>query len=52
MTSESVLQQAVEFILAGNYSTRTVVGLQASLQSVLLFFLVVTLTAVGYDYSM
>lgn len=47
----SNLRQAVAGIQLDNYMTRTLVVAQASHQSISLFFLVATLTTVGYDYS-
>ena len=47
----STLQLAIEGIQLSDYATRMLVDLCASRPLTLLFFLVVILTAVGYDYS-
>ncbi|KAH0835015.1 hypothetical protein J3R83DRAFT_10739 [Lanmaoa asiatica] len=47
----STLQQVVTSIQMDDYATRMLVDLAVSRILILLFFLVVVLVAVGYDYS-
>ena len=47
----SALQLAVSSIQLNDYSSRTLVDLGASRPLILLFFLVMILIAVGYDYG-
>ena len=47
----SALQQVITEILQNNYITRMFIDLGASGPLILVFFLVLTISAVGYDYS-
>ena len=47
----STLQQVVTGIQLNDYVTRMLIDLGTSWSLGLLFFLVIVLTAVGYDYS-
>ena len=47
----STLQLAIEGILLNDYTTRMLVDFCTSCPLILVFFLVVIITAVGYDYS-
>lgn len=47
----STLQSAAASIQTNNYASRMLLDLGASHPTILLFFLVAVLTAVGYDYG-
>ena len=47
----STLQQAVTNIQLNDHATRMLINLTTSCPLILMFFSVVILTAIGYDYS-